>query len=571
MIPSVSPSTPIASPNHAFYQHLVETSQDMIWSVDDEGHYTFVNSAVRHILGYDPEEMIGRRFTEFETPEQVEKDLEMVQRTLSGESAFRYESVQIHRNGQPIHLLVNAIVLRDEAGKILGTTGTASDITARKLSEEALRKSEERFRSLSANVPGVLYQFQMQPDGTPQFLYVSSFSEQLWELEAGMVLQDVNLTLKQIHPDDIEKFQTEIAASAQTLQPFTWLGRIIAPSGKLKWIHAISRPELQIDGSIVWDGVMMDVSDRQAAEEALRQSEAKLRQQTLDLEQTLRELRRTQAKLIQTEKMSSLGQLVAGVAHEINNPINFIQGNLSYAEEYFQDIMQLLDKYQHHYPEPPAPLQTFIDEIDLDFLVSDSKKMFGSMKTGAERIRQIILSLRTFSRLDEAEIKAIDLHSGIESTLMILQSRLNAMYGTRKIEVTQQYGNLPIVECYAGDMNQVFMNIISNAIDSLESAFKKSNTHPLQINIKTQLLNHQNVQVSIADSGLGIAEANIPRLFDPFYTTKDVGKGTGLGLSTSYQIITKQHGGSLRCVSAPNQGAEFLIEIPVCRSQSHCS
>ncbi|MHC5916208.1 MAG: sensor histidine kinase [Nostoc sp.] len=296
-----------------------------------------------------------------------------------------------------------------------------------------------------------------------------------------------------------------------------------------------------------------------------KQAEAQLKQQAIELEQTLKELQSTQAQLIQSEKMSSLGQLVAGVAHEINNPVNFISGNLTYANKYIQQLLNLLHLYRINYPNPALEIQMTIQEIEFDFLVEDLLKLLSSMEIGAERIQQIVVSLRIFSRLDEAELKAVDIHQGIESTLSILEHRLKTRANHVQIQVLKDYDDLPLVECYAGQLNQVFMNILSNAIDALEEALiqgKLSHNHP-QIRICTQQLNAQQIVIRIIDNGLGISEQVKQKLFDPFFTTKDVGKGTGLGLSISYQIITERHGGSLECVSSHEGGAELIITIPV--------
>lgn len=313
---------------------------------------------------------------------------------------------------------------------------------------------------------------------------------------------------------------------------------------------------------------------RKQAEAALQESEAQLRQQTHDLEAMLQELQQTQSQLVQTEKMSSLGQLVAGVAHEINNPVNFIFGNVAHASEYTQDLLQFVQLYQKHYPNPVAEIQKQAAAIDLHFLMQDLPKTLSSMKVGAQRIQKIVLALRNFSRMDEAEVKEVSLHDGIDSTLMILHSRLKETATRNEIEVVREYGNLPLVECYAGPLNQVFMNILANAIDAIDESFDSSSSSQLEtaprdsptIYIRTQVTANQSVQICIGDNGAGVSEGIRKRLFEPFFTTKPVGKGTGLGLSISYQIVTEKHGGTLNCISTLGQGTEFLIEIPLFRS-----
>ncbi|MEH2303946.1 sensor histidine kinase [Nostoc sp.] len=285
------------------------------------------------------------------------------------------------------------------------------------------------------------------------------------------------------------------------------------------------------------------------------------------LEKSLRELQQTQAQLVQAEKMSSLGQLVAGVAHEINNPVNFIYGNLKYTKDYTQCLLKLVLLYQQFYANPVPEIKEYIEEIELDFLLDDLPKILDSMQVGAERISEIVLSLRNFSRLDEAGMKKVDIHHGLDSTLLILQNRFKNSVEHPEIKVVKNYGNLPLVDCYAGQLNQVFMNIISNAIDALESHNDKRviaeiHASPNKITITTEII-ETNCVVRIADNGSGMTEAVKERLFDPFFTTKPVGKGTGLGLSISYQIVVEKHRGRLKCVSEPGQGTEFWIEIPL--------
>ncbi len=318
-------------------------------------------------------------------------------------------------------------------------------------------------------------------------------------------------------------------------------------------------------------GTARDITDRRAAEDALQRTlerEAELNKQsrikTDQLEKAIADLQQAQSKLVQNEKMSALGEMVAGIAHEINNPVNFIHGNLRHLDEYTKDLLQLVETYQSYYPKPPEQLQDEIEEIDLPFLMEDIQKLIVSTKNGSDRIKRIVRSLRNFSRLDEAEFKEADIHEGIESTLVILQHRLKTPDRGKLIEVKRDYGSLPLVKCYAGQLNQVVMNLLVNAIDALESK-------PIEerwIRIWTECIESEQpeegrVLIHIADNGSGIPEEVQLRIFNPFFTTKPVGKGTGMGLSISYQIITQKHGGKLYCHSTLGEGTEFVIELPL--------
>lgn len=333
-----------------------------------------------------------------------------------------------------------------------------------------------------------------------------------------------------------------------------------------------------------------DILERQRVEEALKKSEAQSRKQATQLKLTLSKLHSYQAQLIQTEKMSSLGQLVAGIAHEINNPINFIHGNIAYTGQYVQDLMHLLQLYEQHFPQSTPAIQTAAEAIDLSFLKKDLPKVLKSMKLGADRIRNLVLSLRNFSRLDESDMKSVNLHEGLDNTLLILQNQLKAMPGRREIRVIKEYDELPPIECYAGQLNQVFMNIITNAVDALEELRKEDSQTSSNNSVSASLpsitistgikqASKDNIfltsseeivhaLIRIKDNGCGMTEAVRRRLFDPFFTTKSAGKGTGLGLLISYQIVVEKHGGYLNCLSSPGQGTEFVIEIPLRKQQN---
>ncbi|MDZ8105585.1 MAG: ATP-binding protein [Nostoc sp. DedQUE12a] len=299
----------------------------------------------------------------------------------------------------------------------------------------------------------------------------------------------------------------------------------------------------------------------------LENSQTNLQQRSQELENTLDSLHKMQAQMIQSEKMSALGQMVAGIAHEINNPVSFIYGNLSHIKEYTHDLLRLVQLYHHYFPNPPIEIQTERQTIDLEFLEKDAIMVLESMNIGTERIREIVLSLRNFSRLDESEFKAVDIHEGIDNTLMILQHRLKANDKSPEIQIIKDYGNLSPVECYPGQLNQVFMNILANALDALEEfnakrTYQEIQENPSCITIRTFAVDLEWVKIAIADNGTGIPEAIQRQIFNPFFTTKPIGKGTGMGMAISYQIITEKHGGKLEFFSTPEKGTEFIVQIP---------
>ncbi|MGP1386817.1 MAG: PAS domain-containing sensor histidine kinase [Thainema sp.] len=421
--------------------------------------------------------------------------------------------------------------------------------------EIALRKSEERYRSLITVTSQIIW------IATPDGLSVESPN---WCTYTGQSLDKLKGFgwLEAVHPDDRDRTGKVWNHARETRNWYKTEYRIQAADGTYRYFDVKGVPILAEDGTIQeWIGTCTDIDDRKRAE-------AELNQRTVELERALQELQRTQTQMIQAEKMSALGQLVAGIAHEINNPVNFIFGNLNHADEYIQDLFELLQLYQQHYPSPHPEIQQKIDEIDIEFLLDDLPKLQKSMKIGADRIQKIVASLRTFSRMDEAEMKEVNIHDGIDSTLMILQHRLKAKPEFPGIQVIKNYGEVPLIECYAGQLNQVFMNLLSNAVDVLEEGFLRGKITNPTITIQTQLTNSHEVTVQFIDNGTGVPSHIQRRLFDPFFTTKPVGKGTGMGLSISHQIVTDKHKGRLSCHSEPEQpGTTFTVMIPT-RQQS---
>jgi len=337
--------------------------------------------------------------------------------------------------------------------------------------------------------------------------------------------------------------------------------------------------QCEIDAALELKKAMINIVLRQAEKlaslnTALEASVAREREKTAHLKTAMSELQRTQTQLVQSERMSSLGQLVAAVAYEVSNPINFIYGNIAYANEYSQKLINLLQLYEEHYPSPSSEIQAEIEAAELEFIIEDLPKLLGSMKIGANRIREIVQSLQNFSRVDESDLKSVDIHDGLDSALLILSNRLKPKADRPAIHLIKEYGSLPLVECYPVQINQVFMNVLANAIDAIEETFFENKPYKLgyesglaksgKIRIKTEYSpGEKNLRIRIADNGSGMSEEVCKQIFNPFYTTKVVGKGAGIGLAIGYDIIVEKHGGKLTCISAPSKGTEFIIEIPV--------
>ncbi|MFN6476358.1 ATP-binding protein, partial [Nostoc sp. DedQUE07] len=409
-----------------------------------------------------------------------------------------------------------------------------------------LKTAQSRFHNLVDNVPGVVCQYQMSADGILSLNYISADCYNLYEITPEKAAADPDFLDKMIHPDDVASYLQTYTDTVQARSSWWWEGRIVTPSGIVKWLHGESRVEQRPDGSLVWDGLFLDISDRKIAELGLQQA---------------------QLQIIQSEKMSALGNLVAGVAHEMNNPLGFISASLKQAKPTFTDIVDHLKLYQETLPDKSEEIEDHAEEIDLEYSLQDLSKMLDSMTMACDRLKNISTSLRTFSRADRDYKVPFNIHEGIDSTILILKHRLKANELRPAIEVVTNYGNLPQVECFPGQLNQVFMNILANAIDALDESNTGRNlqnvkANPNRITVTTSIENNY-VKIAIADNGKGMSEEIKQNIFDNLFTTKSVGKGTGLGLAIARQIVVEKHGGSIHCNSFPGKGTEFIIAIPV--------
>jgi hypothetical protein len=524
-----------------------------------ELRFALWNPAAEAMIGYTAVEALGKTYHDLFPKEQadffVAKDREVL---ANGQVIDISEEPFTTSGGELRYLHTKKAVIPDAFGNPQYVLAIAEDITDQKRATAALQQSQQRLSLMVQQTPLAVIEWN------------TKFRITAWNPAAERIFgytaeEAIGQSFTLIVTDAAKPLVDEIFAELiQQTGGTRSVNENVTKSGETIICEWYNTPLVATAGETIgMASLVMDITDRKQAEMALIQSESELRQQTEELEEAMRELQRTQMQLVQSEKMSSLGQLVAGVAHEINNPVNFIYGNLNHANTYIQDLMGLLNLYAEHYPDPVAAVQEEIETIDLEFLLEDLPKLLNSMKVGADRIQKIVASLRVFSRMDEAEMKQVDLHEGIDSTLMILQNRIKAKPDRVAVEIIKQYGEIPPIECYAGALNQVFMNILSNAIDALEDAIAEGLITTPEIYIQTELLDSQQVLIQISDNGPGIPESMQQRLFDPFFTTKPVGKGTGMGLSISHQIVTEKHQGTLACLSQPGQGATFAITLPM--------
>lgn len=566
--------------------------------IDGVFRYASFNATARELLGIDQDQICGK------TPLQVfgettgQQLQQYYQQCLATQQRITYETTLI-LGDRELYFQEVLTPLKDDRGNINRLVVNSTDISDRRIAELALQTSEALHRHSARREKIVnhinqqirqsldlktildtsvreIYEllgvdrcyclWYRQTDNKPQFeigaeakqdrlpSHLKYYSSPVFDVLTTVLQQQGSIQL-----NDVGKVKD--VCTREQLQQFGYKSLLLFPieTGENNLAMLACSRETKAQS---WQDGEVELLQTVCDNLAIAIQQAALYQQattkTQELEHTLTQLQQTQAQLIQAEKMSGLGQLVAGVAHEINNPVSFIFGNLIHAQEYTEELLQLIHLYKDSIPEPPIEIQTYSEDIDLDYLIDDLPNLFKSMHSGAVRIREIVQSLRTFSRLDESETKTIDIHENLDSTLTILASRLRTPKTIGEIQVIRDYGDLPPVKCYAGPLNQVFMNLMANALDAIESKNESGGC----LRIKTTRIEGDRVQIQIIDNGTGIKAETRDRIFDPFYTTKPIGKGTGLGLSISYQIIVERHQGQLICDSTPGEGTTFTIEIP---------
>ncbi|MBE9011011.1 PAS domain S-box protein [Pseudanabaenaceae cyanobacterium LEGE 13415] len=534
------------------------------------------NATAERVFGYRRSEAVGRSLDEILPELAREEVLDQIAPLLTQSGVT--QQIQSHRthSGQALVCEWYHYPLLAPNGSVMSIVSMGINITDRVQIEMARLESEKRLSLLIQHAPLAIIEW------TPEFI-VKEWNPAAEEIFGSSRSEAIGQHCDRWIPENTRPKVHEVADQLVKRKGGTYnINDNLRSDGKIITCEWHNNQILDADGNVIGIVSMVtDITDRirlEAEREqtaiALKQSESQLRQQAQELETAFKQLQKTQAQLIQNEKMSSLGQLVAGIAHEINNPVSFIYGNVDPAKEYIEELLHIIHLYQADHPTPSDRVAEEIEQAELEFLQQDLFKLLDSMASGAERIRDIVRSLRSFSRHDEADLKAVDLHEGIDSTLMLLQHLLksNRVSGNPilrpTIRVIKHYDELSQVQCYAGLLNQVFMNIFTNAIGAIHARWQAEEmdfvpTIEIQTSRFQAIDSSEWVRISIADNGIGMSAETHRRLFDPFFTTKAIGQGSGLGLSVSYQIVTEQHGGRLKCCRASDRGASFVIEIPV--------
>ena len=498
------------------YRHLVETSQDLIFSTDQSGYFTFVNQAVKQIHGYEPEEMIGRAFTDFQPPEQAAKDIEVFQEIFQTGSLFQYETVHLSKAGKLINFLFNIIIIRDLEGNLIGTTGTASDITQRKQAEKALLQSEAKLQKITANVPGMVYQFHLQVDGSMKFSFVSQGCKALYEWEPQEIVDDVSLIIDTIHPDDLQRFYETVEESAKTLQPWNWEGRFISASGEMKWLQGNSTPEQQANGEIIWYGIVFEITERKRVELVLQE-----------------------AKKAADAASKAKGEFLSKMSHELRTPLNAILG-----------FTQILNRDNTLQPQQQ------------DYL--------GIISRAGEHLLTLINDVLEMSKIEAGRISLNETSFDLYRLLTSLEEMFKLKAESKGLQlIFERKPNLPpFIKTDESKLRQVFINLLGNAIK-----FTDKGGIAVRVTTETQSLLTEGVEgesatylvCEIEDTGPGIRAEELDTLFDPFVQSETGRKsqsGTGLGLPISRQFVQLM-GGKITVSSTLEKGTIFKFDIKI--------